>query len=130
MASRIHYTTIDAGDPLAVATFWQHVLGGRLDLDDDPDEGQEGYEVALDLADRSLLFIRVPEAKTVKNRMHFDVEPTDRTRDEEVERLLGLGATQADDRRRPDGAGWVVLRDPEGNEFCVVRSAAERPPST
>jgi Glyoxalase-like domain len=68
----------------------------------------------------------VPEAKTVKNRVHLDLEPDDRTRDQEVERLLGIGATLVDDQRRPDGRGWVVLADPEGNEFCVERSPAER----
>jgi hypothetical protein len=54
------------------------------------------------------------------------------TRDEEAARLLGLGATLVDDQRRPDGTGWVVLGDPEGNEFCVERSTAERasPPSS
>jgi predicted enzyme related to lactoylglutathione lyase len=51
--------------------------------------------------------------------------PTDRTRDEEVERLLGIGATLVADHRRPDGQGWVVLADPEGNEFCVLRSRVE-----
>ncbi len=74
----------------------------------------------------NLLFIRVPEAKVVKNRVHLDVRPDEGTRDEEVERLLALGATVLADRRRPDGTGWVVLADPEGNEFCVERSAAER----
>ena len=68
----------------------------------------------------------MPEAKTVKNRVHLDLTPTDRTRDEEVERLLGIGATLVADHRRPDGTGWVVLADPEGNEFCVERSTAER----
>jgi predicted enzyme related to lactoylglutathione lyase len=68
----------------------------------------------------------VPEPKTVKNRVHLDLMPDDRTRDEEVERLLGIGATLVADHRRPDGAGWVVLADPEGNEFCIERSAAER----
>ena len=52
--------------------------------------------------------------------------PIDRTRDEEVERLLGIGATLVADQRRPDGTGWVVLADPEGNELCIERSAAER----
>ncbi len=68
----------------------------------------------------------VPEPKTVKNRVHLDVSPIDGTRDEEVTRLLGLGATLVDDQRRPDGQGWVVLADSEGNEFCVERSAGER----
>ena len=66
-----------------------------------------------------------PEGKAVKNRIHLDLVP-DSTRDQEVERLLGIGATLVDDRRRPDGSGWVVLSDPEGNEFCVERSPAER----
>jgi predicted enzyme related to lactoylglutathione lyase len=61
----------------------------------------------------------------VKNRLHLCLQP-DIPRDEEVERLLGLGATLADDRRNADGTGWAVLTDPEGNEFCVLRSAAER----
>ncbi|MBO0869191.1 MAG: VOC family protein, partial [Micromonosporaceae bacterium] len=73
-----------------------------------------------------LLFVPVPEAKTVKNRVHLDVVPTDRTRDEQVTRLLALGASLVADHRRTDGTGWVVLADPEGNEFCVERSAAER----
>jgi Glyoxalase-like domain len=78
----------------------------------------------------NLLFIRVPEPKTVKNRVHLDLMPTGRTRDEEVQRLLGLGATLLADRRRPDGSGWLVLADPEGNELCVERSAAERAAQT
>ena len=58
--------------------------------------------------------------------MHLDLQPTDRTRDEEVERLLAIGATVYDDQRRPDGTGWVTMQDPEGNEFCVERSTQER----
>ena len=73
-----------------------------------------------------ILFQLVPEPKTIKNRVHFDVQPLDGTRDEEVERLLALGATVVDDRRNPDGTGWVVMGDPEGNEFCVERSEQER----
>jgi len=75
----------------------------------------------------TMLFIPVPEGKTAKNRVHPDLEPTDRTRDEEVERVVALGARVTDDRRNADGTGWVVLADPEGNEFCIERSAAERP---
>ena len=73
-----------------------------------------------------LLFIEVPEGKSVKNRIHFDLRPSDGTRDEELERLLGLGATQVDDQRNDGpGTGWVVLADPEGNEFCILRASDE-----
>ena len=72
-----------------------------------------------------LLFIEVPDSKQVKNRLHLDLRPADGSRDDELERLLGLGATEVDDRRLPDGRGWVVLADPEGNEFCILRSVAE-----
>ena len=57
--------------------------------------------------------------------MHLDLVSQDRRRDEEVDRVRALGARLVDDQRRPDGAGWVVFADPEGNEFCVVRSDAE-----
>ena len=74
--------------------------------------------------DRSqmLLFIRVPDAKRVKNRVHLDLRPVDRTREEEVERLVALGAALYEDHRNPDGSGWITLQDPEGNEFCVLRA--------
>jgi len=72
-----------------------------------------------------LLFIGVPDAKQVKNRLHLDLKPADRTREQELARLLELGAREVADRR-PDGSGWVVLADPEGNEFCILRSDAER----
>jgi predicted enzyme related to lactoylglutathione lyase len=74
----------------------------------------------------NLLFIKVPEGKAVKNRVHLDLVPARDTRDQEAARLLELGAMLVADHRRPDGTGWVVLADPEGNEFCVERSAAER----
>jgi hypothetical protein len=73
-----------------------------------------------------LLFIEVPDDKVVKNRVHLDLKPAEGTRDEELERLLQLGARQVADHRRDDGTGWVTLADPEGNEFCIVRSDAER----
>ena len=68
----------------------------------------------------------MPDDKQVKNRVHLDLVPTDRTRDEEVERVLALGAAVVDDQRKPDGTGWVVFADPEGNELCILRSDAER----
>ena len=72
-----------------------------------------------------MLFIEVPDAKQVKNRVHFDLRPQEGSRDDELARLLSLGATSLHDRRNPDGTGWVVLADPEGNEFCILRSLAE-----
>lgn len=78
-----------------------------------------------------LLFIEVPDAKQVKNRVHLDLKPSQGvTRELELERLLSLGAGEVADRRRPDGSGWVVLADPEGNEFCILRSDAERAAAT
>jgi len=59
-------------------------------------------------------------------RIHLDIMPTDRSRDDEVERLKGIGATEYEDHRKPDGTGWVTMADPEGNLFRVERSAAER----
>ena len=73
-----------------------------------------------------LLFVEVPEGKGSKNRVHFDLEPTDRDRDDEIERVVALGATPLHDLRKEDGSGWLVLADPEGNEFCILRSRAER----
>ncbi|MEU5690751.1 VOC family protein [Actinosynnema sp. NPDC020468] len=122
MTSRVRHITVDCADPHALARFWSDVTGRPLSDDDNPGDP----EVFLDLgAGPGLLFVRVPEPKAGKNRVHLDVQP-DTTRDAEVDRLLHLGARLEDDRRRPDGTGWVVLADPEGNEFCVERSAAER----
>jgi catechol 2,3-dioxygenase-like lactoylglutathione lyase family enzyme len=122
MSSAVRHATIDCRDPYQLATFWTAVLGAKIHDDDQPDDP----EVLLTGFEPPLLFIQVPESKSVKNRIHFDVQPQDRTRDEEVERLLELGATLVGDHRREGGLGWVTLADPEGNEFCVERSRAER----
>jgi predicted enzyme related to lactoylglutathione lyase len=123
MVAYIHNITFDCADPYELGLFWSKVLDRPLHDDDKPGDP----EAVLAAAGRpTVLFIGVPEGKTVKNRVHLDLQPADRSRDEEVERLLGLGATLVGDHRRPDGSGWVTLADPEGNEFCVERSAAER----
>ena len=75
--------------------------------------------------DPVLHFNQVPEPKTIKNRVHLCLRP-ETSRDQEVERLLGLGATFVADHRNPDGSGWAILADPEGNEFCVLRSESDR----
>ena len=115
---------VDAAHPREIATFWQEALGWRRthDTEDEvvlePPEGSPEDGVTPDL-----LFLRVPEGKTVKNRLHLDLRPLDQQA--EVARLLGLGATHAD-VGQPADSSFTVLRDPEGNELCVLRSAEER----
>ncbi|MFJ3583876.1 VOC family protein [Streptomyces sp. NPDC090127] len=126
MASLVRHVTIDSSDPYTLATFWAAVLDTKVSDDDRPGDP----EALVETAGSGLLFVTVPEAKSVKNRVHLDLQPQDRSRDEEVERLLALGATLVDDRRNADGTGWAMMADPEGNEFCVERSAAERAQSS
>jgi hypothetical protein len=121
----IRNITVDCADPYRLALFWSEATGWREDPEDPnrPDDPEARIVTGHGI---SLLFVPVPERRSVKNRMHLDLMPTERTRDEEVVRLQGIGATMVDDRRRPDGTGWVVMADPEGNEFCVERSVGER----
>ncbi len=125
MASFVSHTSIDCRDAFAISTWWK----GVLDYYDDPDDPNEPDDaecliIAPDGGPR-LLFIEVPESKTGKNRIHLDLRPRHGSRDEELVRLLQHGASEVADRRLPDGRGWVVLADPEGNEFCVLRSESE-----
>ncbi|MEU4127324.1 VOC family protein [Streptomyces virginiae] len=122
MASLVRHITVDCSDAYSLGQFWAAVLDGSLADDDFPGDP----EALVTAPGSTLLFVTVPDAKSVKNRVHVDLQPQDRTRDEEVERIVALGATVVGDHRRPDGTGWVTLADPEGNEFCVERSAAER----
>ena len=121
MTSRISHTTIDAADAYAQSVWWSGVLDFHEDPDDPNEPGHEECMIYSPDGSVAVLFIEVPEGKRVKNRIHFDLRPTDRTREEEVERLVGLGAVQLADHRRDGGLGWVTLADPEGNEFCVLR---------
>ena len=125
MTSRISHTTIDSRNAYQQSVWWSQVLDMQEDSHDPNEPGH--VECMIFSADgrTRLLFIEVPEAKQVKNRLHFDLRPTDATREQEVGRLLGLGATEIADHRRPDGSGWVTLADPEGNEFCVLRGDSE-----
>ncbi len=123
MGSSIYTVTIDCADPDALASFWERVLDYRRTFDEDD-------EVVIEPRDgggNALLFIKVPDPKVVKNRIHLDLASRSANRDEELERLLSLGATEVEDLRgiHGPGTGWVVLADPEGNEFCIVRSRAE-----
>ncbi len=124
--STIRHLTIDCRSPYEQARFWAAALG-FVDDPSDPNHPGDPEALIVDPHGRhpGLLFIAVPEPKTTKNRLHLDLVP-DAAREVEVARLLDLGATLVADHRRPDGTGWAVLADPEGNELCVERSAAER----
>jgi Glyoxalase-like domain len=114
MPSRFYQLVVDSHDPSALARFWAAVLGHQV-LADDGDEVMVGAD---EHAYPGLCFLRVPGTKTVKNRLHIDLDPDDQAA--EVERLLALGARRAD-IGQGDDVSWVVLADPEGNEFCVLR---------
>lgn len=133
MTSFVSHTTGAAHNAYELSEWWKRVLA-YVDLDGDPN-GPGHEECMIQRADcgHQILFIETPDEKTAKNRLHFDLRPSDGTRDDEVRRVLELGATQLADLRKLDGSGWVVLADPEGNEFCILRSepeiAAQRDPS-
>ncbi|MEU6045794.1 VOC family protein [Streptomyces griseus] len=125
MASKFTELAIDCADPAALARFWCAVLGYEVqDADEEDGVVMIGSPEAPEGKSRpgpvppALTFARVAEGKSVKNRLHIDVNPTDREQGEEVERLLALGARRADVGQ--GDAHWVVLTDPEGNEFCVL----------
>ena len=127
MASKFTELAIDCADPQALARFWCAVLDYEVQGDVEDDIVAIGSPLVPEGKERvgpvppTLTFVRVPEGKTVKNRLHIDVNPTDRDQEEEVNRLLDLGAKHAD-VGQGDDVKWVVLADPEGNEFCVLRS--------
>jgi catechol 2,3-dioxygenase-like lactoylglutathione lyase family enzyme len=134
MGSRLTEIAVDCHDPAALAAFWAAALGYHVVRTEDeqveiaPWE-QEPPDLAVQVRQAptvpTLVFATVPEGKTVKNRLHLDLRPIDGSHEAEVQRLLGLGARHAD-----VGQGevpWVVLADPEGNEFCVLGPLAAVP---
>ena len=124
MDIRIQCVVIDAHDCERLARFWSRALGWRITYRSEtewaiePPEGSPEVDVAPDV-----MFVQVPDRKTVKNRLHFDLRPGDQQA--EVDRLIELGA-RCTDIGQPNDASWVVMADPEGNEFCVL---APRSPS-
>ena len=118
MDIRIQCVVVDADDCERLPRFWSQALGWRITYESptewciEPPEGSPEVDVAPDI-----LFVKVPDPKTVKNRLHFDLRPVDQQA--QVRGLIELGAIRAD-IGQPDDASWVVMADPEGNEFCVL----------
>ncbi len=128
MTSRVSHTSVDCANAYELSEWWKDVLD-YVDVEGDPNES--GHEECMILShdgSHRLLFIQVPESKAVKNRLHLDLEPVQGRRDDELARLLHCGAVEVADYRgkHGPGTGWVVLADPEGNEFCILRNIAER----
>jgi len=121
MSIVVRSITVDSADPYRLALWWCAVLGVPPSPDDHPDDPEA--LCSLGEGQPRLLFERVPEGKSGKNRVHIDLLEGSR-QDGEAERLMQLGASFVADHLRPDGSGWVVLADPEGNEFCVERGGA------
>jgi predicted enzyme related to lactoylglutathione lyase len=104
---------IDCAEPESLARWWSRLLGGSVEVDSDGDATLYTLHTVDGLA---IDFVRVPEPKTVKNRLHLDLRGADLAA--ATAQALALGATRADDIY--DGGRWQVLRDPEGNEFCIL----------
>jgi hypothetical protein len=120
MTLRLQNISIDCHNAEDLAGFWRDALGWRITSVDpeevvlEPPVGSPEEGIVPDI-----LFLPVPEGKSTKNRLHFDLRPFDQ--EAEVERLIDLGATRVDIGQTPE-CTWVVLTDPEGNEFCVLRA--------
>jgi hypothetical protein len=121
MGARFTELVIDCRDPNRVAEFWAAVLGYDI-----IERGPDG-EIEIGLRGSvapTLLFAPVPEGKTVKNRIHIDVNPTDTDQDDELHRLIRLGARRVD-VGQGNHVSWIVLADVEDNEFCLLRRRVE-----
>lgn len=132
MTSRFTELNIDCHDPERLAAFWCAVLDLTvLDRGDGMVEIASWEPTVDDIRARqmppTIVFTRVPEGKAGKNRLHLDVSPVDRSTADEVSRLLDLGATRVDVGQGA-GRSWEVMADPEGNEFCVLRTLAPTEP--
>jgi len=132
MALRWYTTVVDCLDVAAQAKWWAAALGWKP-IYEAADEvvlvpayvdAELAASMPWDRVPPGLVFVRVPEGKTVKNRLHLDLAPhTSDDRDAEIARLLAMGATRVD-VGQADDVGWDVFADPEGNEFCILSSRA------
>jgi len=128
MTCFVSHTTVDCRNAFELSEWWKQLLDYE-DIPDDPNlPGHEECMIQRRDGGHQILFIETPDTKTAKNPLHFDLRPVERDRAEEVVWALSLGATLVDDQsdHYGPGVGWSVLADPEGNEFCILRSVAER----
>ncbi|MDJ0924338.1 MAG: VOC family protein [Acidimicrobiia bacterium] len=122
MSLRWQCMNVDSVDPIPLARWWADLLGWRITYEEpdqvvlEPPEGSPEDGVSPDM-----LFLRVPEAKQVKNRLHIDLRPSDQS--QEVARAEALGARRVD-VGQTGAATWVVMADPQGNEFCILQAFA------
>lgn len=119
MGLRLSHTTFDASNPYEIAEFWRVLLDWHITENDSYRPGSDGCYLVDPDGSTTVLFMTCPDPKTVKNRVHLDIVPTrNSTQKDELARAISLGATVAADLR--DDHGWVVMADPEGNEFCIL----------
>ncbi len=120
MALRISSVVIDSVDPRPLAAFWCEVLGYQI-----IDEDETGVSIGSRAHTGPVIdILLVPETKSIKNRLHLDLRATESTTKAELTRLYELGACRVDIGQAPD-VSWVVLADPEGNEFCLLSQTIE-----
>ena len=124
MANRITTVVVDCSDPAVLAEFYSEVLGWTVvdRTDEDIEIGPPGQPEKGPVP--TLLFQRVPDPMPGKNRLHFDLNATDRDQEAELQRLLDLGAKPAEIGQTGDES-WQVLADPEGNVFCLLQSRVD-----
>jgi predicted enzyme related to lactoylglutathione lyase len=116
MPVALHHIVVDTHDLPKLARFWAQALGWKV-LSERPAEIVIGPDVDAPVG---MCFMPVADRKTAKNRLHLDITTSAEDRDQEIERLLGLGARRVD-IGQTGRESWTVLADPEGNEFCVIR---------
>ncbi len=128
MSVFLSHTTVDCHDAFALSEWWREVLAYEMDPEDPNEPGHEECMIRDPESGHTLLFIEVGTQELPAKRIHFDVRPRERSRDEEAEWLSTRGATVVADHRGiyGPGSGWVTMADPEGNQFCVLLSVSER----
>ncbi|HEX7350519.1 VOC family protein [Brachybacterium sp.] len=127
MSLFVSHTTVDCHDAYGLSEWWRAALGYTSDPEDPNLPGHEECAIFDRDTGHTLLFLQVPDQELPAKRIHFDVRPRERTQDEEIHWLTQHGAVPLADHRgkHGPGTGWLTMADPEGNQFCVLRSEAE-----